>query len=220
VGEAIELAKYATECGTDGFMVGGSSPTVVINLDEVVLGIKEACGLPVILFPYSHAGISRHADAIFFMSLLNSSDPTYLIEEPVKGAPLVKAFNIEPIPMGYLMFDSGKRTMAQFVGRPKLLPNEKPEIAVTYALTAQYLGMGTVYLEAGSGAENPVSNKVISEVRKSISLPIIVGGGIRDKKTAVEKLNAGADIIVTGTINEGNLHKMKEIIGAIKGFKK
>jgi phosphoglycerol geranylgeranyltransferase len=219
VDEAVALAKLAKESGTDAFMVGGSSPTVVVNLDEVVRRLKLELDLPVILFPHSHAGISRHADAIFFMSLLNSSDPAYLIEEPVKGAPLIRAYGIEPIPMGYIMFESGKKTMAQFVGNPKLIPNEKPEIAVTYALAAQYFGMGLVYLEAGSGAQIPVSNEAIAEVRKHLNIPIIVGGGIRSKETAIEKLKAGADIIVTGTINEGNQKKMQEIIKAIKEFK-
>lgn len=220
VEEAVKLAKFAKECGTDAFMIGGSSPTVVINLDETVKSIKEACGLPVILFPHSHAGISRHADAIFFMSLLNSADVNYVIEEPVKGVPLIKAYGIEPISMAYLMFESGKTCTSQYVGRAKLIPNDKPEIALSYALAAQFFGMKLVYLEAGSGALCPVSNEVIREIRKNLEIPVIVGGGIRDKKTALEKLNAGADIIVTGTINEGNREKLREIINTIKTFKK
>ncbi|MBN2095134.1 MAG: geranylgeranylglyceryl/heptaprenylglyceryl phosphate synthase [Candidatus Aenigmarchaeota archaeon] len=219
VEEAVKLAKFAKECGTDAFMIGGSSPTVVISLDETVKAIKEACKLPVILFPHSHAGISKHADAIFFMSLLNSADVNYVIEEPVKGAPLIKAYGIEPIPMGYLMFESGKTCTSQFVGRAKLLPNSKPEIATSYALAAQFLGMKLLYLEAGSGAENPVSNQVIEHVKRNVNIPVIVGGGIRDKSTALEKLNAGADIIVTGTINEGNREKLREIIGTIKKYR-
>ena len=219
VEEAVKLAMFAKECGTDAFMIGGSSPTVVITLDDTVKAIKEACGLPVILFPHSHAGISKHADAIFFMSLLNSADVNYVIEEPVKGAPLIKAYGIEPISMAYLMFESGKTCTSHYVGRAKLIPNDKPEIALSYALAAQYFGMGLVYLEAGSGALCPVSNEVIKTLRKNLNIKLIVGGGIRDKKTALEKLEAGADIIVTGTINEKNRDNMKEIIGAIKSFK-
>jgi phosphoglycerol geranylgeranyltransferase len=220
VEEAIKLAKFAKECGTDAFMVGGSSPTVVISLDETVKAVKEACGLPVILFPHSHAGISKHADAIFFMSLLNSSDVNYVIEEPVKGASLIKAYGIEPIAMAYLMFESGNTCTSHYVGKAKLLPNDKPEIALSYALAAQFFGMQLVYLEAGSGALCPVSNEVIRALRKNTDVHLIVGGGIRDKKTVLEKLEAGADIIVTGTINEGNREKMKEIITTIKAFKK
>jgi len=214
--KAAELVKVAQEAGTDAFMVGGSSSTVLIQQDEVIKKIKEISNKPIILFPYSHAGISKYADAIFFMSLLNSRNLNYLIEEQLKGAPLVKAYNIEPIPMGYLMFESGNLCTSQFVSDAKLLPNDKPEIAVAYALTAQYFGMKFVYLEAGSGAKRPVSNEVISAIKKSINIPVIVGGGIRDKETAREKLEAGADVIVTGTINEGNKNKMVEIIREIK----
>ncbi|MCK4428878.1 MAG: geranylgeranylglyceryl/heptaprenylglyceryl phosphate synthase [Candidatus Aenigmarchaeota archaeon] len=216
VEEVIELAKTAKEAGTDAFMVGGSSSTVVIQLDEVVKKIKESTGLPIILFPHSHAGISRYADAIFFMSLLNSRNTTFLVEEQLKGAPLIKAFNLETIPMGYLMFESGVVCASHFVSDAKLLPHDKPDIAVAYALTAKYFGMKVVYLEGGSGAKYPVSNEVISSIKKNVKIPIIVGGGIRDKETAREKLDAGADIIVTGTINEGNQNRMVEIIKEIK----
>ena len=214
--KAVELVKNAEKAGTDAFMVGGSSSTVIIQLDELIKKIKEATSLPVILFPSTHAQISRYADAIFFMSLLNSRNTNFLIEEQLKGAPLLKAYNLEPISMGYLMFESGDTCTSHFVSDAKLLSNNKPEIAVAYALTAQYFGMKLIYLEAGSGAENPVSNEVISEVKKVVDIPIIVGGGIKDKKTAREKLDAGAAIVVTGTINEGNQDKMGEIIREIK----
>lgn len=214
--KAVELVKNAEKSGTDAFMVGGSSSTVIIQLDELIKKIKEATNLPIILFPSTHAQISKYADAIFFMSLLNSRNTNFLIEEQLKGAPLLKAYNLEPISMGYLMFESGDTCTSHFVSDAKLLSNNKPEIAVAYALTAQYFGMKLIYLEAGSGAENPVSNEVISEVKKVVDIPIIVGGGIKDKKTAREKLDAGAAIVVTGTINEGNQDKMGEIIREIK----
>ena len=217
--EAVELAKKADEAGTDAFMIGGSSSTVILQLDEVIKKIKEISEKPVILFPSSHAGISRYADAIFFMSLLNSRNTNYLIDEQVKGAPLIKAYNIETIPMGYLIFESGNVCASQFVSDAKLLPANKPEFAVAYALTAQYLGMKFVYLEAGSGAKIPVSNETISKIKENIDIPIIVGGGIRDKRILKEKLDAGADIVVTGTVNEGNTNRMVEIIEEVKKFK-
>ncbi|OYT42959.1 MAG: geranylgeranylglyceryl/heptaprenylglyceryl phosphate synthase, partial [Candidatus Aenigmarchaeota archaeon ex4484_56] len=210
-----KIVKNAVDNGTDAFMVGGSSSTVVVTLDDTIKKIKENSELPVILFPHSHAGISRYADAIFFMSLLNSRNISYIVEEQIKGAPLVKIYNLEPIPMGYLMFESGDICASQYVSDAKLIPN-RPEIAVAYSLTAQYFGMKLVYLEAGSGAEYPVSDKIISAVKENVNIPIIVGGGIKDKETAKEKLDAGADILVTGTINEGNLNKMGEIIKEIK----
>ena len=214
-----EVVRVADNSGTDAFMVGGSSSTVILKLDDTIRKIKEISKKPVILFPSSHASISRYADAIFFMSLLNSRNTSYLIEEQVKGAPLVKAYNIEAIPMAYLIFESGNTCASQFVSDAKLLPNEKPEFAVAYSLAAQYLGMKLVYLEAGSGAKIPVSNKVIAAVKKNVEIPVIVGGGLRSREVVREKLSAGADIIVTGTINENNLQKMAEIIGEIKSFK-
>ncbi len=219
VEEAVDLAKEADKAGTDAFMIGGSSPTVVLQLDEVIKKIKETSKKPVILFPSSHAVISKHADAIFFMSLLNSRNTNYLIDEQVKGAPLIKAYNIETIPMGYLIFESGNTCASQFVSDAKLLPADKPEFAVAYALTAQYLGMKNIYLEAGSGAKKSVSNETISKVKENVNIPIIVGGGIKDKNVLREKLDAGADIVVTGTINEGNHNKMVEIIKEVKKFK-
>lgn len=217
--EVIELAKKADKAGTDAFMVGGSSSTVVLHLDDAIKKIKEVSNKPVILFPSSHAGISKYADAIFFMSLLNSRSTNYLIDEQMKGAPLVKAYNIETIPMAYLVFESGNTCASQFISDAKLLPNDKPEFAVAYSLAAQYLGMKLVYLEAGSGAKIPVSNEVISTVKNNVDIPVIVGGGIRDKKTVREKLKAGADIIVTGTVNESNERRMIDIIREIKSFK-
>jgi len=214
-----EVAKIADKSGTDAFMVGGSSSTVILKLDAAIKKIKEISKKPVILFPSSHAGISKYADAIFFMSLLNSRNTTYLIDEQVKGAPLIKAYNIEPIPMAYLIFESGNTCASQFVSDAKLLPSDKPEFAVAYSLAAQYMGMKLIYLEAGSGAKIPISNKVISAVKENVSIPIIVGGGLRNKEIVREKLNAGADIIVTGNINENNLKKMEEIIKEIKNFK-
>jgi len=214
-----EVVRIADNSGTDAFMVGGSSSTVILKLDDTIRKIKEISKKPVILFPSSHAGISRYADAIFFMSLLNSRNTSYLIEEQVKGAPLVKAYNIEAIPMAYLIFESGNTCASQFVSDAKLLPNEKPEFAVAYSLAAQYLGMKLVYLEAGSGAKIPVSNKVIAAVKRNVEIPVIVGGGLRSKEMIREKLSAGADIIVTGTINENDLEKMAEIIREIKSFK-
>jgi phosphoglycerol geranylgeranyltransferase len=217
--EIAELIKKADKAGTDAFMVGGSSSTVILRLDETIKKIKEISKLPVILFPSTHAGISRFADAIFFMSLLNSRTTIYLIDEQVRGAPLVKTYGMEAIPMAYLIFESGNLCAAQFVSDAKLLPCDKPEFAVAYSLAAQYMGMKIVYLEAGSGAKIPVSNETISAVRKNIDIPIVVGGGLKNKEIVNEKLKAGADIIVTGTVNEGNLDKMVEIIKEVKGFK-
>ena len=152
------------------------------------------------------------------MSLLNSRNLGYVIREHVKGAPFVKHSGIEPISMGYVIVEPGMT--AGKVGEVDLIKKDDIETAVGYALAAQYLGMNFFYLEAGSGAPEPVSNKMIAAVKKSINIPLVVGGGIRDAKTAGEKAKAGADIVVTGTKleEEKNLKKaLYNIIQSIRG---
>lgn len=216
--EAGKLAKSAEIMGSDAIMVGGSSSTVIISIDDTVKEIKKNCNIPVILFPYSHAAISGRADAVFFMSLLNSRRTEYIIDEQVKGAPIIKSFGLEPISMAYIMIESGGVCTAQWVSDARLIPANKPEIAVSYAMAAELFGMKMIYLEAGSGAECSVPSQVISAIRKSVSLPIIVGGGVITPDIAKEKLSAGADIIVNGTVAERNPVKLENIIRCVKSF--
>lgn len=212
--KASELAKKVTEFGTDAIMLGGSTAG---NADLIARAIKESTKLPVILFPNSASGITKYADAVFFMSLLNSTKREYLIEEQARGAPLIKEFGIEPIPMAYIVINAGEPTAVEKVAQIKRL--SKDEI-VNYSLAAQYFGMQLIYLEAGSGAQGSVSDDIIRSVKEKISIPLIVGGGINGPVTAVKKLEAGADIIVTGTVLEKSYGKAAEIIDAIKKFDK
>ncbi len=212
-----EIASDAAEAGTDGIMVGGSTRAGGKPLDDTVLSIKKATDLPVILFPASEAGISRHADAIFFMSMLNSRDPHFITGAQKLGAPLVKQFKLEPLPMAYLVVEPGGA--AGGVGKADLIPRAKSELAVAYALAAQYLGMRFVYLEAGSGADRPVPAEMVRAVREATDVTLIVGGGIRTAEAAAERVRAGADIIVTGTLVErakDRKEKIREIVKAIK----
>jgi len=210
------IASAVKAAGTDGIMVGGSTRAGGRVLDETILAIKKAVRLPVILFPASEAGVSKHADAIFFMSLLNSKDPYYLTGAQRFGAPLVKRFGIEPIPMAYLLVEPGGA--AGRVGKADLIPRSKPELAASYALAGQYLGMRFVYLEAGSGADQPVPVKMVKAVRKVTDVCLIVGGGIRTPKAAAERVRAGADVIVTGTLveREKAREKLSKLISAVK----
>jgi len=215
--EAGEIASQVSETDTDGIMIGGSTRAGGELLDQTVLQIKKRTDLPVILFPASEAGVSRHADAIFFMSLLNSEDPRYIIGAQVRGAPLVKKFGLEPLPMAYLIVEPGGA--ASRVGNAKPIPRDDPDLAVAYALAAQYLGMRFVYLEAGSGAEKPVPLEIVEKVSAATDVTLIVGGGIRTPEAAADRVKAGAHIIVTGTIVEeakDRIKKIKGIVGAIK----
>lgn len=214
---AGEIASDAAEASTDGIMVGGSTRAGGKLLDDTALAIKKATHLPVILFPANEAGVSRHADAIFFMSMLNSRDPYFITEAQKLGAPLVKQFKLEPLPMAYLLVEPGG--MAGKVGKADLIPRDKPELAVAYALAAQYLGMQFVYLEAGSGANRPVPVEMVRAVGEATDVTLIVGGGIRTPEAAAERVRAGAGIIVTGTLAEhakDRKAKIREIVKAIK----
>lgn len=216
--EAAEIALAAVKGGTDAIMIGGSTGASGTLLDETVIKIKEKVSVPTILFPGSSAGLSRYADAVFFMSLLNSRDIGYIITNQVLGAPLVYMSDLEPISMAYLIVEPGGTV--GWVGDAKLIPKQKPEIAVAYALAGKYLGMHYTYLEAGSGADNPIAPEMIGAVKHVLGKnKLIVGGGIRDAKTAKICTSAGADMIVTGTIVEevkDVTAKVAEIVSAIK----
>ena len=198
--EAAALSSEAAAVGTDAIMVGGSTGVTQNQVDATVLAIKEAAKVPVILFPASAANLSPHADALYFMSLLNSRDPRLIIGEQRLAAPVVRAWGLETIPMAYLVVEPGMR--AGEVGDAELISRKNPTVAVQYALAAQLLGMKLVYLEAGSGAPEPVPDRLIHAVREAIEIPLVVGGGIRTPGAAKAAIRAGADIVVTGTIVE------------------
>lgn len=217
--DASRIAENSRNSGTAGIMIGGSTFISENHLDEVVKAIKSSVNIPTILFPNNVTGISRHADAIWFMSLLNSVDPYFLMGAQILGAPLVKKYGLEPLSMGYIIVGEGGT--AGIVGKAISVPYSKPELAAAHALAGQYLGMRFIYLEGGSGAKNPVPPEMIAAVRHVIDIPLIVGGGIRSKEQAVAAVSAGADIIVTGNLTETSDSKQKiaEIIAAIKKVK-
>lgn len=217
---ASQLAKEAEACGTAAIMVGGSTSFSTSHLDDIVKALKESVEIPIILFPNNITGITRHADAIWFMSLLNSSDPYFLVGVQILGAPLVKKFDLEPIPLGYIIVGEGGAVSV--VGKAVPIPYNKPELAAAHALAAEYFGMRFIYLEAGSGVGKPVPAEMAQIVKRSTGLPLIVGGGIRTGEQVKKIAKAGADIIVTGTVLEENKghHKIKELIDSMKELKK
>jgi phosphoglycerol geranylgeranyltransferase len=213
---AAETARRAEKDKTAAIMVGGSTVTSTQQLEETVKAVKQAVEIPVILFPNNITGICPHADAIWFMSLLNSSDPYFIFGAHVLGAPLVKRFGLEPIPLGYIIVGEGG--VASIVGRAFPIPSDRPELAVAHALAAEYLGMRFVYLEAGSGVRKPVPPTMIRAVKNTIKVPLIVGGGIRTSKQAREAVEAGADAIVTGNMTEESSqgNQLKELISNVR----
>jgi phosphoglycerol geranylgeranyltransferase len=198
---AAAMAEAAARGGTDAIMVGGSVGAAGILLHETVEQIKKKTRLPVILFPASVAGLCENADAVFFMSLLNSRSTSYIVENQAMGAPLILRYGLEPIPMAYIIIEPGGTV--GFVGDARLIPRNKPELAAAYALAARFMGMRLVYLEAGSGAGSPVPAAMVALVKKLLGdVLLIVGGGIRSGAAAAELVAAGADLIVTGTAVE------------------
>lgn len=215
--QASRVAENAKKSGTSAIMIGGSTFVSQAHLDAVVKAIRRTVKIPTILFPNNITGISRHADAIWFMSLLNSVDPYFLIGAQVLGAPLVKKHGLEPISMGYVIVGDGGT--AGIVGKAIPVPYNKPELVAAHALAGQYLGMHFIYLEGGSGAKTPVPPEMIHMVKHFVDIPLIVGGGIRTKGQALAAASAGADVIVTGNIIEriDAKQKVSEIIDGIKG---
>ncbi len=217
--QASQVAENSKINGTSAMMIGGSTFVSQSHLDDVIKAIKQIVEIPIILFPNNITGISRYADAIWFMSLLNSVDPYFLIGAQILAAPLIKKYDLEPISMGYIIVGEGGT--AGIVGKAIPVPYNKPDLTAAHALAGQYLGMHFIYLEGGSGAKNPVPPEMIQMVKKVIGIPLIVGGGIRTREQALTASSAGADIIVTGNIIEttGGKQKVSEIIDGVKGNK-
>jgi len=214
-----KLARDVEKIGASAILVGGSSATDQIEMAEVVKGIKKGIKIPIILFPGNVTGVVPDADAILFSSLMNSENPYFITQAQALGAPSVLKFGLEPLPTAYLVIGDG--TSAWFVGSARGIPFEKPKIAAAYALAAQFLGMRFVYLEAGSGAKSSVTPEMVKTVRKAFNGFLIVGGGIKDIKTATNLVKAGANALVIGTFLEkgGSIKKLAEIAKAIQRSK-
>lgn len=213
---ATQLAKNVEKLGASCIFIGGSTIADQTQLDQVVIAIKRDVTLPVLLFPGNITGISQHADAILFSSLLNSMNPYFIIGAQAIGSIQVMKSKLEAIPMAYLVF--GDQSTTAFVGQVRPMPLDKPSIAVMYAMAAHYLGMRTLYLEAGSGSDRTISPEVIAAVRKFYPGILIVGGGVTTSEAASEISKAGADIIVIGNMleKEGFEPKLASIVEAIK----
>lgn len=193
----VSLAQEAESCGVDCILVG-TSFSLSSTFSSSVQQIKGVTPLPVVIFPGSYAQITPHADAILFSSLISGRNANYLIDEQVKGAPIVRQCQLEPIPTGYMLIESGPLTSVQYVSGTMPIPRTKNDIAAAHALAAQYLGMKLVYLEAGSGARDAVAPEMVEAVSTYVDIPVMVGGGIRTPEQCAERVEAGASFVVVG----------------------
>ena len=169
---------------------------------EVVKAFKSLCGLPIILFPGDHNQISSHADVLLFLSLISGRNPEFLIEQQVRSVEKIRNTNLEIIPTGYILIDGGRETSVQKVSNTVPLAQSNIQQIVNTALAGQYSGKKLIYLEAGSGANYPVSSEIISSVKNELNIPVIVGGGIRSTRNLQKAYDAGADLVVIGTAFE------------------
>ncbi|HUL40120.1 MAG TPA: geranylgeranylglyceryl/heptaprenylglyceryl phosphate synthase [Methanomassiliicoccales archaeon] len=216
-GKAAEIASAAERLGTDAIMIGGSTDVTQENLDATALAIKKAVRIPVIYFPSGAHAISPYTDAIYFMSMLNSRNIRMIIGEQVMAAPIVARIGLEAMSMGYVIVEPGMKVGE--VGQADLIRRDDPKTAVAYGLAAQLMGMDLIYYEAGSGAPEPVPEEMVTAVKGKVSIPVIIGGGIRSAEQAGRLCKAGADIIVTGTLVEGSGfdETLRDVIKAVKG---
>jgi phosphoglycerol geranylgeranyltransferase len=217
--EAIrELAAKAVEAKVDFLFVGGSL-VISDHLDDCIKEIRAHCNIPVLLFPGSPSQISREADALLYLSLISGRNPELLIGQHVISAPFVKKSGLEIIPTGYMVIDGGAATTVSYISNAAPIPSDKSDIAMCTAMAGEMLGMKLVYMDAGSGARKAISEEMIHTVAGQISVPLIVGGGIRDAEKAYLNCKAGADIIVVGNAIEKDIQLITEISAAIHGAK-
>jgi len=197
----LQLIHLASENYIDYFFVGGSLVTTT-NLSEVVRLIKQNVNIPVVLFPGNSMQIDPSADALLFLSLISGRNPELLIGQHVIAAPIIRNTKLEVIPTGYILINSGKLTSVAYISNTTPIPDDKYSLAACTAMAGEMLGLRSVYLDAGSGAEKEISPKMIASVRKAVNIPLIVGGGINTVHKAAAALEAGADMIVIGNALE------------------
>ncbi len=216
---AARVAKVAEDAGASLILVGGSTVVEQSHLDRVTRDVKRNVTIPVILFPNNVTGITKYADAILFMSMMNSTNHYFMYGAQVLGARIVHRYRLEALPTGYVVI--GGQSSASFVGYANPLPSSRPELASVYAMAAWYLGMRFLYLEAGSGSIEPLSPDAVRQARKFYPGVILAGGGIKTERDASALASSGADIVVVGNLMEtpNFEEKIKTIAESLKKIK-
>ncbi len=215
--QAVKTAKNADEADADVILIGGSTGVQGDPLDSVAKAIKENVSKPVVLFPGNIGTLTKYADAVYFMSMLNSRDPYWISGAQMLAAPLVKHYKVEPLPVGYVVVDPGGTV--GWVGDAKRIPRDKPKLAAAFGMAAEYMGFRFFITDAGSNPkEGHVPLEMVKAVKSSITIPYIVAGGIRTPDEARNVVKSGADIIQVGTAFEkdGSADKIKAMVKAVR----
>tara|TARA_B100001115_G_scaffold183355_1_gene181916 strand:- start:1595 stop:2341 length:747 start_codon:yes stop_codon:yes gene_type:complete len=209
-----KIIKKAEESKVDYFFVGGSLLSYD-SLDDCINTLKQNSKIPIILFPGNTMQINDKAEGILFLSLISGRNPDMLIGKQVIAAPILKESSLEVISTGYMLIDSGQQTTASYISNTQPIPSNKNAVAVCTALAGEMLGLKLIFMDGGSGAKNPISEEMITSVKRAINLPLIIGGGINSAKKAIDNCKAGADIIVVGNAIEKNINLINEIATAV-----
>lgn len=209
----IKLSEKSNNCKVDLILIGGS--LLNNDIDKSIELIKSHTSIPVVLFPGSLLQISNKADAILLLSLISGRNPDLLIGNHVIASSHIKRSGLEVLPTGYILIDGGKPTSVEYISNTRPIPSDKTDIASATAIAGEMLGLQYIYLEAGSGAKSSVNIKMIREVKKNISIPLIVGGGIRTKQDVINAAKNGADIIVVGTAVEETPSLLEELTSVL-----
>jgi len=216
-GHLEKLKTSIDQCQVDFIFVGGSL-LQENNLDFCLAFVKENFQVPSVLFPGDVFQINPRADGILFLSLISGRNPELLIGKHVIAAPYIRRSRLEVIPTGYILVDGGRPTTVSYMSQTAPIPQDKPDIAGSTASAGELLGLRVIYLDAGSGARDPVSAAMIRQVKKDTDIPLIVGGGIRSGEQARVMCEAGADILVVGNAIEKDPSRILEISAAVTSF--
>ncbi|MBP9187590.1 MAG: geranylgeranylglyceryl/heptaprenylglyceryl phosphate synthase [Bacteroidia bacterium] len=215
--QLIDICEKSNQANVDFILVGGS---LITNgfFEKSIQIIKANSHIPVILFPGNIMQVSVDADAILLLSLISGRNPDLLIGKHVLAAPMLKQSGLEIIPTGYMLIDGGNITSVSYMSNTTPIPAEKHSIAACTAMAGEMLGLQVTYMDAGSGAQNPISSKIISAVRESVTGPIFVGGGIKTAEGAIAACKAGADVVVVGNAFEKEPELIHKIAQAVHGL--
>jgi phosphoglycerol geranylgeranyltransferase len=212
----IELIRESDKAKIDFYMVGSS---LLLNpIGQTIDIIKKTTKTPLVLFPGNLLQLSKNVDAILLLSLISGRNPEFLIGNHVLAAPIIKESGIETIPVGYMVIGTGKTTSVEYISNTRSIPYDKSDIAVATAIAGELLGLKMIYLDAGSGAEFPVTGEMVKQVKSNIKIPLVVGGGLRNAEHVHKACVSGADIVVVGNILEKEVNRVTEFSKIVHGF--
>ncbi len=214
-----EIARLCNAAKVTFLFLGGSL-MLSNHIQKIISIFKNISNIPIVLFPGHPSQVEVQADGLFFLSLISGRNPDLLIGQHVIAAPKIKQSQLEVIPTGYMVIEGGKPTTVSYISNSMPIPADKPDIALCTAWAGELLGLRTLYMDAGSGAQTPISTEMIQRVANNVEIPLIIGGGIKTAQQAKANLEAGAQVIVVGNAIEKNPQLILEISDAIHRFNK